>query len=148
MLAKPACTCTNSRFYGDIWDCFGLEHHPSGARVPWEGCRRGAFPILALNYSFSITGMAKCHRRLSRALPSVSNGPSGFPRAISSRAAFFNASTSRLSSLETESRAVASLRRPTSISTGCLLKLAVISAWKLEKIAEIRAPPFLRSAAA
>jgi hypothetical protein len=66
VLARPACTCTNSRFCGEAGDCFGLEHHPSGARVPWEGSRRGTFPILALIYGFSITGIAKCHRRFSR----------------------------------------------------------------------------------
>lgn len=51
--------------------------HPSSARVPSGGRRRraSAFSLLTLIY-FSIAGMANCHRRLSRALASVSNGPS------------------------------------------------------------------------
>jgi hypothetical protein len=42
----------------------------------WEGRRRGVLFHLALIYGFSITGIAKSHRRLSRALASVSDCPS------------------------------------------------------------------------
>ena len=34
------------------------------------------------NYNFSITGTATCHLRFSRALTSVSNGPSVHSRAV------------------------------------------------------------------
>ena len=77
---ETACTWTNFRSYA------GLRLRPrisfrrtlseASARFPREGRRRvGAFP-LTLIYSFSMTGMANCHLRLSRALASVSKGPS------------------------------------------------------------------------
>ena len=80
-VARPLAPRPTFRSYGDVrlrpQNIFPAHRFArASARFPREGRRRtGAFP-LTLIYSFSMTGIANCHRRLSRALASVSKGPS------------------------------------------------------------------------